>query len=99
MRIETKEPEPYDGTHIAKLSRTFYCDIDQYLEQLNGGSDEAKVNVATMFFTGTAKLWWRNRVEDLAVGRTIEKIENWAEMKATLKAQFGPRNQAWITRN
>jgi hypothetical protein len=69
------------------------------LEQLNESSDEAKVNVATMFLTGTTKIWWRNRVEDLAAGRIIEKIENWVEMKATLKAQFGPGNQAWITRN
>jgi hypothetical protein len=52
-----------------------------------------------MFLTGTAKLWWRNQVEDLVAGRTIEKIENWEEMKASLKAQFGPGNQAWITRN
>jgi hypothetical protein len=28
-------------------------------------------------------------VEDLAAGRIIEKIENWAEMKEALKAQFG----------
>jgi hypothetical protein len=62
-------------------------------------SDKAKVNVAMMFLTGTTKLWWRNQVEDLVAGRTIEKIENWAEMKATLKAQFGLGNQAWITRN
>jgi hypothetical protein len=38
-------------------------------------------------------------VEDLAAGRTIEKIKNWAEMKEALKAQFGLGNQAWITRN
>jgi hypothetical protein len=38
-------------------------------------------------------------VEDLEAGRIIEKIENWEEMKETLKAQFGLGNQAWITRN
>jgi hypothetical protein len=43
---------------------------------LNGSSDEAKVNAIEMFLTGTAKLWWRNQVEDLAAGRIIEKIEN-----------------------
>jgi hypothetical protein len=52
-----------------------------------------------MFLIGTAKLWWKNRVEDLVAGRTTEKIENWAEMKAALKAQFGLRNQAQMTRN
>jgi hypothetical protein len=36
-------------------------------------------------------------VEDLEAGRIIENIERWEEMKATLKAQFGPGNQAWIT--
>jgi hypothetical protein len=38
-------------------------------------------------------------VEYLVVGRTIEKIEKWEEMKEALKAQFGPGNQAWIARN
>jgi hypothetical protein len=53
---------------------------------LNGSSDKAKVNAATMFLTGTTKIWWRNRLEDLAVGRTFEKIENWSKMKENLKA-------------
>jgi hypothetical protein len=60
MRIKIKEPEPYDGTHNAKLLGNFCWDIEQYLEQLNESLDEAKVNVAMMFLTGTTKLWWRN---------------------------------------
>jgi hypothetical protein len=53
---------------------------------LNESSEEAKVNSTKMFLEGIAKIWWRNRVEDLAVGRIVEKIENWAEMKEALKA-------------
>jgi hypothetical protein len=84
-----KEPEPYDGTQNAKMLGNFCWDMEQYLEQMNGSPEEAKVNVVVMYLTGTVKLWWRNRVEDLAAGRITEKIENWTEMKATLKTQFG----------
>jgi hypothetical protein len=69
------------------------------LEKLNRILDEAKVNVATIFLTGTKNLWWRNQAEELETERTKKKIENWAEMKVALKAQFGMGNQAWITRN
>jgi hypothetical protein len=62
-------------------------------------SDEAKVNIVAMFLTRIAKIWWRNRLEYLAAGRTTNKIKKWAEMNSTLKAQFGWGNQAWITRN
>jgi hypothetical protein len=34
------------------------------------------MNVAMMLLTGNVKLWWRNRVVNLAVGRTIENIKN-----------------------
>jgi hypothetical protein len=64
----------------------FCWDIEQYLEQWNESLDESKVNAAMMFLTGTVELWWRNRVEDLAVGRIIDRIENWAKMKVALKA-------------
>ena len=60
MRIKIKEPEPYDKTHNTKLLGNFNWVIEQYLEQLNRISDEAKVNAAVMFLTRTAKLWWRN---------------------------------------
>jgi hypothetical protein len=69
MRINIKEPEPYDENHNAKLLGHFCWDIEYYLEYLNGSSDKAKVNIAVMFLIGTTKIWWRNRVEDLDVER------------------------------
>jgi hypothetical protein len=56
MRINIKEPKPYDGTHNTKFLGKKIWDIEQYLEKFNRSSNEAKVNVATMFLTGTAKL-------------------------------------------
>jgi hypothetical protein len=38
-------------------------------------------------------------MEYLEAGRTIDKMENWEKMKASLMAQFGLGNQAWIARN
>jgi len=66
---------------------------------MNGSSEETKVNVVAMFLTDVAKLWWRNRAEDVAVGKVLDKIENWEQMKASLKAKFGPGNQGWVARN
>jgi hypothetical protein len=76
MRIKIKKLESYDGSHNAKLFDNLYWDIEQYLEQLNGSADEAKVNATTMFLIGTTKLWWRNRAKDLTVGRIAKKIKN-----------------------
>ena len=33
------------------------------------------------------------------IGKVTEWIEDWEQMKTTLKAQFGPGNQGWIARN
>jgi hypothetical protein len=63
------------------------------LEQLNESLDEDKVNVVVMLLTGTIKLWWRNQVEDLVDWRIIEQIENYTNMKASLKAHFGLRTK------
>ena len=67
---------------------------------MNGSSDKAKVNAVAMYLKGTMKLWWRNQVEDLVAGREVlPEINNWAEMKDALKAQFGLGNQSWLARN
>ena len=84
-----KEPQSYERTQNAKMSDKFCWDMGKYLEQMNESLEEDKVNVVAMYLTWTLKLWWSNRVEDLVVRRITEKIENWAEMKEALKAQFG----------
>ena len=66
---------------------------------MKGSSGEAKVNVVAMFLTDTMKLWWRNRAKDVASSKIAERIENWEQMKTSLKAQFGPGNQSWVARN
>jgi hypothetical protein len=76
-----KEPQSYEGTQNAKMQDNFCWNMEQYLEQMNESLEEAKVNVLVMYLTWTPKLWWRNRVEDLAVGRIIKNIENWTKMK------------------
>jgi len=60
--------------------------------------EEVKVHVFAMYLTRTMKIWWRNRVEDLVFRRIIENIENWTDMKATLKPHFSLGNQAWLAR-
>jgi hypothetical protein len=61
---------------------------------MNESLDKTEVNVDAMFLIGTTNIWWRNRVEDLVFGCTMEKTGNWEEMKATLKAQFGMGSQS-----
>jgi hypothetical protein len=68
------------------LLENFCLRIEQYLEHMNRSLDKAKVNVVLMFLMGTMKIWWRNHEKYLAIGRTMEKIKIWAEMKVSLKA-------------
>lgn len=67
---------------------------------MNGSLDEVKVNAAAMYLKGTMKIWWRSQAEDLVARcEVLPKINNWAEMKEVLKAQFRPGNQSWLARN
>lgn len=44
-------------------------DMEQDCRVVRTDSEEHKVTIATMYFTGDAKLWWRSKVEDIQNNR------------------------------
>ena len=68
MKIWMKDPETFNETCDAKFLGNFCWDVEHYLDQMNGSSNEDNVNDATMFLIGKTKLWWRNHAEDVGVG-------------------------------
>lgn len=63
-----------------------------FLQRLESfeGSDDAIVNTATMYLTGSAKRWWRTLFRRVSVSY-------WDDLKRELKAQFLQQNGALAT--
>ena len=99
MKIRMKEIEPYKKTQDAKFLGNFYWDIELYLEQMSGISNEAKVNVVAMFLKGTPNFQWRNEAKSLVASLDLVNIENWVDMKQYFKSKFGLQDQPCITRS
>lgn len=96
---KARPPEAYDGQRDDKVLENFFYDMGQYLDTLSGYNDESKVRTAATFLSGSAKLWWRARAEDLKAGVAVVKVDNWDEMQEALREQFKPENSAWIARS
>jgi hypothetical protein len=63
------EPKPFDEVRISKELENFLWDMEQYFSVAKIRLAE-QVNIAVMYLTGDAKLWWRTRSkEDLNAGR------------------------------
>jgi len=90
------EPKAFGGARSSKELENFLWDMEHYFSAAKVGLDE-QVNIAVMYLTGDAKLWWRTRSkEDLNAGRP--KVETWETLKRELKEQFLPNNTSWIAR-
>ncbi|MDV3181204.1 MAG: hypothetical protein Q8830_03250, partial [Candidatus Phytoplasma australasiaticum] len=60
--------------------------------------EEDKLNIATMYLNGDAKLWWRTRdADDVSAGRP--RIDSWAKLRKEMRDQFLPSNASWIARD
>lgn len=66
-----QNPGPlYGGNLDAKeVDENFLFDMEQDCRVVRTDSEEHKVTIATMYFTGDAKLWWRSKVEDIQNNR------------------------------
>jgi hypothetical protein len=90
------EPKAFGGARSSKELENFLWDMEHYFSAAKVRLDE-QVNIAVMYLTGDAKLWWRTRSkEDLNAGRP--KVETWETLKRELKEQFLPNNTSWIAR-
>ena len=59
-------------------------------------SEEVKVNMATMYLSGDAKLSWRTKYNE--IHREVCRIDTWEDLKREIKAQFFPENVEYIAR-
>ena len=60
--------------------------------------DADMLNITTMYLTGDAKLWWRNRnADDVSAGRP--KIDKWDKLIKEMCDQFLPSNASWLARD
>nr|TKS00558.1 hypothetical protein D5086_0000181890 [Populus alba] len=70
--------------------------MEHYFSAAKVELDE-QVNIAVMYLTGDAKLWWQRRSKkNLNAGRP--KMKTWETLKCKLREQFLPNNTSWIAR-
>jgi hypothetical protein len=90
------EPKSFGGARNSKELENCLWDMKQYFGVAKIGANE-QVNIAAMYLSGDAKLWWRTRIkEDLNAGRP--RIDTWDRLKQELKEQFLPNNTSWLAR-
>ena len=82
--------------HGAKGLENSLWDMEQYFIAARVSVGE-QVTIPTMYLTGDAKLWWRTRTSDNAVGG-LPNIEIWETLKKERKDQFLPTNTSWMAR-
>nr|WP_322719068.1 hypothetical protein [Nostoc sp. ChiQUE02]MDZ8232074.1 hypothetical protein [Nostoc sp. ChiQUE02] len=98
-KVKVREPDTYDGERDDKVLGSFFFDMQEYLDNIPGLTDAEQVRTAARYLIGNAKLWWRTRAEDRAVGRPVVEIRTWMERKQKLKDQFLPGNSSWTARS
>ncbi|KAL2934734.1 MAGUK p55 subfamily member 7, partial [Bienertia sinuspersici] len=97
FHVKTPHPKYNDGKRDAKALENFLWDVDNYLKATETAKESQKVDVAAMFLSDDAKLWWRSRCEsDRAAG--LPPIETWEGVKGELRRQFLPDNTSWVAR-
>ena len=94
-RPKVPEPKYYGGARDAKELENFLFDMEQYFLAVRA-EERVKVTMATMYLSGDAKLWWRTKYDDIQHGRCT--IDNWADLKRELKAQFFLENVEYMAR-
>ena len=90
------KPKAFGGARSFKELENFLWDMEHYFSAAKVELDE-QVNIAVMYLTGDAKLWWQRRSKkDLNDGRP--KVKTWETLKCKLREQFLPNNTSWIAR-
>ncbi|KAL2934440.1 Activity-regulated cytoskeleton associated protein 1, partial [Bienertia sinuspersici] len=96
-RMKLPEPKSFDGNRDSKVLENFIWDLEHYFK-VGKRRDGCKVDIAALYLSGDAKLWWRSRLDaDKAMGRN--PISTWEEMKVELRKQFLPNNVSWVARD
>ena len=85
------EPKAFTEERDMKVLENFLWDIVVYFCTTHT-SEQEKVNLASMFLVGDAKLWWRTMCACIG----DDKVETWEDLSRELHAQFFPTNMVWV---
>uniref|UniRef100_A0A803N8Q3 Retrotransposon gag domain-containing protein n=1 Tax=Chenopodium quinoa TaxID=63459 RepID=A0A803N8Q3_CHEQI len=61
-RAKVPESKAFDGSRDSKALENFIWDLEHYFKVTNRG-DGGKVDLAALYLSGDAKLWWTSRQE------------------------------------
>ncbi|XP_038979221.1 uncharacterized protein LOC120109561 [Phoenix dactylifera] len=96
-KVRVPDPKSFAGSRDSKELENFLWDLENYFKAAKVPADD-QVNMAAMFLSADAKLWWRTRVaDDLNAGRP--RIDTWEALKKELREQFLPCNTSWLARD
>ena len=77
-KVKIPEPKAFSCARSAKELENFIWDMEQYFNVARVPNAD-KLNIATMYLTGDAKLWWRTpNAEDVSVRRP--RIDTWDKL-------------------
>ncbi|KAE8734320.1 hypothetical protein F3Y22_tig00000773pilonHSYRG00160 [Hibiscus syriacus] len=82
------KPEKFKGSRSAQDVENFLWGLDQYFAAMSITEDAKKVNIASVYLSEVALMWWRRRCND--VKRGTAPIATWGEFQAEFKEQFYP---------
>ena len=60
-KMKVPEPKAFIGVRDARELENFIFDMEQYFRATKVDTEETKVSTASMYLSGDAKLWWRNK--------------------------------------
>ncbi|KAE8717722.1 hypothetical protein F3Y22_tig00110029pilonHSYRG00062 [Hibiscus syriacus] len=78
--------EKFKGSRSAQDVENFLWGLDQYFAATGITEDAKKVNIASVYVSEVALMWWRRRCNDVKCGTTA--IATWEEFQAEFKEQF-----------
>ncbi|GMI94304.1 hypothetical protein HRI_003099700 [Hibiscus trionum] len=89
-KLDVPKPKEFNGNRSAQDVENFVWSMKQYFCAVGIKDDVDKVNIASVYLTDYAFLWWRRRCSE-------EKskdcpIRTWGEFQAEFKEQFYPTN-------
>ncbi|CAL8092012.1 unnamed protein product [Prunus armeniaca] len=88
--LDSFKPKSYNGKREAKELDMFLWNIERYFKYLKMEDDEPKINIATLFLTDNALMWWGRRSMEIEQGTFT--LETWDEFKKDIMLHFYPEN-------
>nr|CAD1817169.1 unnamed protein product [Ananas comosus var. bracteatus] len=87
------EPQHFRGMRDEEIDNSLWH-IERYIKALWLDDKEEKVQIASMYLTDDAMLWWRWRSTEAEKG--LCQLKTWEDFVHELKAQFYPEHVEYL---